>query len=148
MNERTLGLPLWLYNLTWNEIMKFESTVIKMCGRALKNREYNTCRGTYCLAVFQAIWRIAHTHVMHTTNLKLYLKGQAWDMARVDKTRILKQSHSAFVYGLIKSFIYFLSIKVVKAFWMQLFNGRDSFYSVQWTVVLPMHAIKKHLNIK
>ena len=37
-------------------------------------------------------------------------------MARVDKTRILKQSHSALVYGLIKSFIYFLPIRSYQSF--------------------------------
>ena len=31
------------------------STVIQICGRPQKNREYGNCRGTYCSAVFQAV---------------------------------------------------------------------------------------------
>ena len=77
------------------------STVIQICGRPQKTREYGNCRGTYCLAVFQAVWNIAHTHDkrydMHATNSKLSVKKQEWDMAQVEKTRILKQSYCTFV---------------------------------------------------
>ena len=85
------------------------STVIQICGRPQKNREYGNCRGTYCSAVFQAVWHIADTHDerydMQATNLKPSVKKQEWDMARVEKARI--QSHCTFVYSLIKSFTYF-----------------------------------------
>ena len=66
-----------------------------------KTLEYGNCRGTYRLAVFQAVWHIADTHderyVTHATNSKLSVKKQEWDMAQVEKTRILKQSHCTFV---------------------------------------------------
>ena len=53
---------------------------------------------------------------MDATNLRLDVKRHELDMARVDRTRILKQSHYAFVYGLIKSFTYFFKQEVVNAF--------------------------------
>ena len=78
-----------------------------------KTLEYGNCRGTYCSAVFQAVWHIADTHDerydMQATNLKPSVKKQEWDMARVEKARI--QSHCMFVYSLIKSFTYFFSNK-------------------------------------
>ena len=94
------------------------STVIQICGRPQKNREYGNCIGTYCLAVFQAVWHIADIHDelydMQATNLKLSVKKQEWDMARVEKARI--QSHCTFVYSLIKSFTYFFPIRSCQSF--------------------------------
>lgn len=78
------------------------STVIQICGRPQKNTGIRHLSfGTYRLADFQAVWHIADTHderyVMHATNSKLSVKKQEWDMAQVEKTRILKQSHCTFV---------------------------------------------------
>ena len=39
-------------------------------------------------------------YVMRTTNLKLDVKKQEFDMALDDETRILKQSFCALIYGL------------------------------------------------